>query len=142
MIDRTDDGANQPDGSVDVMDLEHLSAALKGQDAISHLAAIDATPQAFFHTNVVAAWNVLHCGYEADRRWPTLDERTAYNVQAAHAGSSLRANAAYIRRSATVVARVAASDLNLSAEFIGPSILRSLLEVLVREFDTKSNNRE
>ena len=40
------------------------------------------------------------------------------------------------------IARLAASDLNLSAEFIGPSILRSLLDGLVREFDTKSNNRE
>lgn len=72
VIDRSVGDAHQPHGPIDVLDLGALAGALRGQDAVVHLAAIDAandaTPQAFFHTNVLAAWNVLHCGYEAGAR--------------------------------------------------------------------------
>ena len=72
VIDRSAGGGNQPQAPIDVLDLEAVHGALRGQDAVVHLAAIDAavdaSPEAFFHTNVRAAWNVLHAGYEAGVR--------------------------------------------------------------------------
>lgn len=48
---------------VDVLDLEGLTRAMKGCEAVIHLAALDqarAAPDgAFFHTNALGTWNVL-----------------------------------------------------------------------------------
>ncbi len=87
VIDRSDGGPKQPQGPIDVLDLDVLQSALRGHDAVVHLAAIDAandvTAQAFFHTNVIAAWNVLHAGYEAGvRRFAMCSSSSAYGVRA------------------------------------------------------------
>jgi nucleoside-diphosphate-sugar epimerase len=87
VIDRTDGGTHQPHGAVDVLDLDRVSEALRGQDAVTHLAAIDAatdaTPRQFFHTNTLAAWNVLQAGYEAGvRRFAMCSSSSAYGVRA------------------------------------------------------------
>lgn len=87
VIDRSGGGANQPHGPIDVLDLDALQAALRGRDAVVHLAAIDAandaTAQAFFHTNVIAAWNVLHAGYEVGvRKFALCSSSSAYGVRA------------------------------------------------------------
>jgi UDP-glucose 4-epimerase len=48
---------------VDVLDRDGVGKALEGCDAVIHLAALDqarnASDDAFFHTNVQGAWNVL-----------------------------------------------------------------------------------
>lgn len=87
VIDRVQTGDRQPHGTVDVLDLAALGRALGGQDAVIHLAAIDAandaTPQKFFHTNVLAAWNVLHAGYESGvRRFALCSSSSAYGLRA------------------------------------------------------------
>jgi nucleoside-diphosphate-sugar epimerase len=55
--------------SVDVLDLGALSAAMRGFDAVIHLAAIDssvtASPEVVFDTNVRGTWNVLHAAQQA-----------------------------------------------------------------------------
>jgi nucleoside-diphosphate-sugar epimerase len=52
-----------PDLPVDVLDLPALTRALRGMDAVVHLAAIDASVQAapatVFETNVRGTWNVM-----------------------------------------------------------------------------------
>ncbi|MDH3673051.1 MAG: NAD(P)-dependent oxidoreductase [Gammaproteobacteria bacterium] len=52
-----------------VLDLGAVASALKGQDAVIHLAGIDAaveaSPQVVFETNVLGTWNVLHAAEEA-----------------------------------------------------------------------------
>lgn len=90
VIDRTDsdDRKRQPHGAVDVLDLSALGAALNDHDGVVHLAAIDAaieaTPEAFFHTNVTAAWNVMHAGYEAGiRRFSLCSSSSAYGLASA-----------------------------------------------------------
>ena len=69
VADRVDGGSHQPHGPVDVLDIEALDRAVRGEDAIIHIAALDAAvpagPHEFFHTNTLAAWNTLHAGYEA-----------------------------------------------------------------------------
>jgi UDP-glucose 4-epimerase len=54
---------------VDVLDLDALRSAMRGQHAVVHLAAIDssvtAPPEVVFDTNVRGTWNVLHAAAEA-----------------------------------------------------------------------------
>jgi nucleoside-diphosphate-sugar epimerase len=54
---------------VDVLDLDALRSAMRGQHAVVHLAAIDssvtAPPEAVFDANVRGTWNVLHAAAEA-----------------------------------------------------------------------------
>lgn len=58
--------------SIDVLDSASLARALIGQDAVVHLAAIDAsinaTDRTFFETNTVAAWSVLDTAFVAGIR--------------------------------------------------------------------------
>ncbi|HIG13715.1 MAG TPA: NAD(P)-dependent oxidoreductase [Gammaproteobacteria bacterium] len=71
IVDKHDDitGERMP---IDVLDREMLATAIAGQDAIIHLAAIDASINAseheFYETNTLAAWNVLGLGYSAGVR--------------------------------------------------------------------------
>ena len=62
----------QPFGPVDLLDLELVSKALTGHDAVVHLGGIDAATlvpdEKYFHTNTMATWNVMHAGYEAGIR--------------------------------------------------------------------------
>ena len=86
VADRTEGEFNQPHGPVDVLNIEALSKCMQGQDAVVHLAAVDAAveapPHAYFHTNVLAAWNVLHCGYEAGvRRFSLCSSSSAYGIR-------------------------------------------------------------
>ena len=68
VIDRVDGGSHQPMGTIDLLDLDAVREALRGHDAIIHLAALDfaanARPEDFFHTNTQTAWSTLHAGYE------------------------------------------------------------------------------
>ncbi|MFD1211845.1 NAD-dependent epimerase/dehydratase family protein [Arthrobacter sp. GCM10027362] len=54
--------------SVDVMDLDSVRAALKGADAVVHLAAIDydwkAAPEKYIRVNTLGTWNVLQAAEE------------------------------------------------------------------------------
>ncbi len=58
--------------AADVLDLDAVRAALAGQQAVVHLAAIDlaheAPEEAFFRTNVQGTWNVLQAAEEAGVR--------------------------------------------------------------------------
>jgi nucleoside-diphosphate-sugar epimerase len=60
---------DNPYVAADVLDLDAVRAALAGQQAVVHLAAIDAAreapEEAFFRTNVQGAWNVLQAAEEA-----------------------------------------------------------------------------
>ena len=71
IIDKQSSGGSD-DVPIDVLDRGMLSNALVGQDAIIHLAAIDASvdasDHAFYETNTMAAWNVLELGYSAGIR--------------------------------------------------------------------------
>ena len=71
IIDKHQDAAGKQ-VPVDVLDREMLATAVTGQDAIIHLAAIDASINAsehvFYETNTLAAWNVLELGYTAGVR--------------------------------------------------------------------------
>ena len=71
IVDKHDDAASER-VPIDVLDREMLATAIAGQDAIIHLAAIDASinasEQAFYETNTLAAWNVLELGYSAGVR--------------------------------------------------------------------------
>jgi nucleoside-diphosphate-sugar epimerase len=55
--------------AVDVLDLDALRPAIRGQHAVVHLAAIDssvtAPPEVVFDANVRGTWNVLHAAAEA-----------------------------------------------------------------------------
>ena len=57
------------DFPVDVLELDALRPAMRGQHAVVHLAAIDssvtAPPEAVFDANVRGTWNVLHAAAEA-----------------------------------------------------------------------------
>ena len=86
VADRVDGGSHQPNGPVDVLDIEALERAVRGQDAIIHIAALDAAvpagPHDFFHTNTLAAWNTLHAGYEAGvRKFVVCSSSTVYGVR-------------------------------------------------------------
>ena len=86
VADRVDGGSHQPNGPVDVLDIEALDRAVRGQDAIIHIAALDAAvpagPHEFFHTNTLAAWNTLHAGYEAGvRKFVVCSSSTVYGVR-------------------------------------------------------------
>ena len=86
VVDRVDGGSHQPHGPVDVMDIEALERAVRGHDAIIHLAALDAAVDAqahqFFHVNTLAAWNTLHVGYEAGiRKFVVCSSSSVYGVR-------------------------------------------------------------
>lgn len=72
VLDKTGEGERQPLGPVDLLDLDKVKMALTGRDAVIHLggldAAIDASPEQFYHTNTMATWNVLHAGCEVGVR--------------------------------------------------------------------------
>lgn len=61
------DAATGPDFAVDVLDLPSLVGAMRGQHAVVHLAAIDASVPApaalVFDTNVRGTWNVLEAAH-------------------------------------------------------------------------------
>jgi nucleoside-diphosphate-sugar epimerase len=72
VLDR-DTGSSAPiDHPVDVLDLPALNAAMRGHDAVIHLAAIDssvpAPPEVVFDTNVRGTWAALHAAREAGVR--------------------------------------------------------------------------
>ena len=52
-----------------ILDLDTVRAAMTGQDAVIHLAAIDigvpAEPEAYFGTNVMGTWNTVQAAREA-----------------------------------------------------------------------------
>src|SRR5207247_7941180 len=58
---------------VDVLDLDALRSAMRGQHAVVHLAAIDssvtAPPEVVFDANVRGTWNVLHAAAAAGGGW-------------------------------------------------------------------------
>ena len=66
------DVATAPDVAVDVLDLPALVAAMRGQHAVVHLAAIDAGVPApapvIFDTNVRGTWNVLEAAHATGMR--------------------------------------------------------------------------
>ncbi len=65
----------------DIQDLAAVRAAVKGQEAIIHLAGYDdgdaPSDQAYFQTNVQGAWNVFHAGEEAGVRQIVFASSTA-----------------------------------------------------------------
>jgi nucleoside-diphosphate-sugar epimerase len=72
VLDRAHQSPAAIDFPVDVLDLEALGPAMRGVDAVIHLAAIDssvtAPPEVVFDTNVRGTWNVLHAAREAGVR--------------------------------------------------------------------------
>lgn len=72
VLDRAQQSPAAIDFPVDVLDLEALGPAMRGFDAVIHLAAIDssvtAPPEVVFDTNVRGTWNVLHAAREAGVR--------------------------------------------------------------------------
>ena len=56
----------------DVLDLDKVRASMAGQDAVIHLAAIDAgvpaEPEAYFGVNVMGTWNTVQAAQEAGIR--------------------------------------------------------------------------
>jgi UDP-glucose 4-epimerase len=88
VVDRVDLGNRQPIGPVDLLDLEKVKLALAGQQAVVHLggldAAVDATPEQFFHTNTIATWNVMHAGCEVGvSRFSLCSSTSAYGFSLA-----------------------------------------------------------
>ena len=86
VADRQDGPYGSPHGPVDVLDLDALASCMRGVDAVVHLAAVDAAVEApdhaYFHTNVLATWNVLHCGFEAGvRRFVLCSSSSAYGIR-------------------------------------------------------------
>lgn len=86
VIDRVEGGSHQPMGPVDLRDLSAVRAALRGHDAVVHLAALDfaanATSEDFFHTNTQTAWNTLHAGYEEGiRKYVVCSSSSVYGVR-------------------------------------------------------------
>ena len=65
----------------DILDLEAVTAAVAGQDAIIHLAGIDdgidVPGQAYFRTNVQGTWNLLHAAEAAGVRQLVVASSTA-----------------------------------------------------------------
>ena len=72
VLDRDRGSTAAIDFGVDVLDLVALSAAMRGHDAVIHLAAIDssvpAPPEVVFDTNVRGTWNALHAAHGAGVR--------------------------------------------------------------------------
>jgi UDP-glucose 4-epimerase len=72
VLDRPGQGSTPIDFGVDVLDLEGLAVAMQEQDAVVHLAGIDASvsasPELVFDTNVRGTWNVLNAAYNAGVR--------------------------------------------------------------------------
>ena len=72
VLDRATDAAVPVDAAADVLDVAALATAMRGCDAIVHLAAIDSSVPApasvVFDTNVRGTWNVLHVAKEAGAR--------------------------------------------------------------------------
>lgn len=70
-----------PYHEADILDLEAVHAAVKGQDAVVHLAAIDDgrdfPDQVFFQTNVQGTWNVLYAAEQAGVRKVAVAASTA-----------------------------------------------------------------
>lgn len=68
VLDRAPSDSPHPYIELDVLDLPGVFRALDGHDAVIHLAAIDdavaAPPEAYFETNVMGTWNVLHAAHE------------------------------------------------------------------------------
>ena len=68
-IDKRPEGTGPSHVEADILDLGAMRRALAGHDALVHLAAIDghvnASPEAFFGTNVQGTWNVLHAACKA-----------------------------------------------------------------------------
>ena len=92
IADRKGDDPRQVHGPVDVLDLQAIQNYVTGQDTIVHLAAIDAAvpaaPKDYFQTNVMAAWNILHAGYEAGvRQFVLCSSASVYGVRGDALGS-------------------------------------------------------
>ena len=71
----------------DILDREAIAAAIDGHDAVVQLAAldaaIDATEQQFFETNVQGLWNVMEAAEAANvRRTVVCSSVAAYNISA------------------------------------------------------------
>jgi len=86
IADRKGEDPRQAHGPVDVLDLKALRHYMAGQDTIVHLAAIDAaipvTADAYFKTNIMAAWNVFHAGYEAGiRHFVLCSSSSVYGIR-------------------------------------------------------------
>ena len=72
VLDRDAHSTVPVDRVVDVLDIAAVDGAMRGHDAVVHLAAIDssvtAPPEAVFDTNVRGTWNVLHAAQAAGVR--------------------------------------------------------------------------
>lgn len=70
ILDRGEPSSSPIDFPVDVLDLETLAPAMRGYDAVIHLAAIDSSvttpPHVVFDVNVRGTWNVLHAAEQAE----------------------------------------------------------------------------
>ena len=85
VLDLTPPKADVPYFEVDILDRQALAAALAGHDAVIQLAALDAAVNAseeqFFHTNVQGLWNVLDAAATAGvRRTVVCSSVAAYNI--------------------------------------------------------------
>jgi UDP-glucose 4-epimerase len=72
-----------------ILDREAVAAAMEGHDAVIQLAAldaaVDATEQQFFETNVQGLWNVLEAAEAAAvKRTVVCSSVAAYNISAGH----------------------------------------------------------
>jgi nucleoside-diphosphate-sugar epimerase len=85
VLDITPPQADVPYFEADILDRQALAAALPGHDAVIQLAALDAAVDAseeqFFHTNVQGLWNVLDAAEAAGvRRTVVCSSVAAYNI--------------------------------------------------------------
>lgn len=85
VLDLTPPKADVPYFAADILDRPALAAALAGHDAVVQLAAldaaVDATEEEFFHTNVQGLWNVLEAAEAAGvRRAVVCSSVAAYNI--------------------------------------------------------------
>lgn len=81
--------ADVPFFKVDILDRQAVAAAFAGHDAVVQLAAldaaVDATEQQFFETNVQGLWNVLEATETAGVRHTVVcSSVAAFNVSAEH----------------------------------------------------------
>jgi nucleoside-diphosphate-sugar epimerase len=89
VLDITPPRADVPYHAADILDREGVAAAVTGHDAVIHLAAldaaIDASEQEFFETNVQGLWNVLEAAEDAGvRRAVVCSSVAAYNISEEH----------------------------------------------------------
>ncbi len=72
VIDRAPSPSSSPFVQIDILDLDALVKAVDGHDAVVHLAAldfaVDASPKAFFETNVQGTWNLFYAANLAGAR--------------------------------------------------------------------------